>query len=38
MIIVENPKTFYASNANGLESTTLEVNKPAIAFTLEPAP
>lgn len=38
MVIVENPKTYYASNANGLESTTLEVTKAAIAYTLEPAP
>ena len=27
MVLVANPKTFYASNANGIESTTLEVNE-----------
>lgn len=30
--------TFYSSNANGLESTTIEVNEKVLAFTLEPAP
>ena len=38
LVLSENPMTFYSSNANGLESTTIEVNKKIIAFTLEPAP
>ena len=39
MVLVANPKTFYASNANGIESTTLEVNEVTqVAFTIEPAP
>jgi len=38
LTLTEHPNTFYSSNANGLESTTLEVSKPCAAFTLEPAP
>ena len=33
-----NPKTFYASNANGLDSTTIETTDDVLAFTIEAAP
>jgi hypothetical protein len=37
-MLVDAPKVFYASNANGIDSTTLETTEDVIAYTIEAAP